>query len=170
MLLAIDAYYIDNSAKTVGILFDNWLDALPSEIVVAYKDNVEPYQSGQFYQRELPCIIELLEQIDLSTLSVIIVDGYVHLDNEGKIGLGGYLYQYLNQQIPVIGVAKKSFSDNTNYVVEILRGVSKQPLYVTAIGLPLEDAAEHIQRMHGQHRMPTLLTLLDQQTKLFKFE
>lgn len=170
MLLAIDAYYIENSAKTVGVLFENWQDSLPSQIVIAYKHDVEPYQAGQFYQRELPCIVDLLEQVDLSTLSAVIIDGYVYLDNEGKIGLGGYLYQHLKQQIPVIGVAKKPFHDNTKNVAEVLRGKSKQPLYVTAAGLSLTDAAEHIRTMHGQHRMPTLLTLMDQQTKLFKFE
>lgn len=170
MLLAIDAYYIDNSAKTVGVLFENWQDAAPWQILTAYKDDVEPYQSGQFYQRELPCIIELLKQVDLSTLDAIIIDGYVYLDNEGKIGLGGYLYNHLEQKIPVIGVAKKPFHNNTDYVAEVLRGKSKQPLYVTAAGLPLADAAESIRTMHGPHRMPTLLTVLDQQTKLFKFE
>lgn len=170
MLLAIDVYYIENSAKAVGVLFENWQDASPTDIIVAYKQDVAPYQPGQFYQRELPCITELLKQVDLSTLSAIIVDGYVYLDNAGKIGLGGYLYHSLQQQLPVIGVAKQAFNGNTKYVAEVFRGDSKKPLYVTAIGMPLPDVAENIHLMHGKHRMPTLLTLLDQQTKLFKLE
>lgn len=170
MLLAIDVYYIENSAKAVGVLFNDWQDASPSDILVAYKHDVAPYQAGQFYQRELPCIIELLKQVDLSTLSAIIVDGYVYLDNDGKIGLGGYLYQHLEQQVPVIGVAKQAFNGNTKYVAEVLRGDSQKPLYVTAVGLPLQDCAEDVRRMHGKYRMPTLLTLLDQQTKIFKQE
>lgn len=170
MLLAIDVYYIDNSAKTVGVLFDNWQADSPAEILVAYKHDVAPYQSGEFYKRELPCITELLKQVDLSTLSAIIVDGYVCLDNQGKSGLGDYLYQYIDRQVPVIGVAKKAFNENTKYVAEVFRGKSSKPLYVTAVGLPLERVAEAVGTMHGKHRMPTLLTLMDQQTKIFKLE
>jgi len=169
MLLAIDVYYIDSSAKIVGFLFSNWEDDKPAHIYIAYKNEIMPYKSGVFYQRELPCILALLEQIDITTLDAIIVDGYVHLD-KGKMGLGGYLYQSLPQRIPIIGVAKKPFFNNTTYVAEVLRGKSKHPLYVTAIDIPLCNAACHIQSMHGKNRMPTLLSLLDQETKKFSIK
>lgn len=171
MILAIDVYYIENRAKTVGILFEDWTVAKANinAIVTDYQENVAPYQSGQFYQRELPCIISLLAKIDLSKINTIVIDGYVYL-NEGKLGLGGHLYNELNQTIPIIGVAKKSFSGNSQYLVEVLRGESKHPLYVTAIGMQLETAAANIKLMAGKYRMPDILTFMDQQTKLFKSE
>lgn len=171
MILAIDVYYMENQAKTVGILFEHWTDTTSdiNAVITDYQDNVAPYQSGQFYRRELPCIMSLLNHIDLSTISSIIIDGYVHLA-EGQIGLGGYLYNALNNNIPIIGVAKKPFAGNSQYLIEVARGQSKHPLYVTAIGTPLEEAAANIKLMAGKYRMPDLLSFLDQQTKLFKSE
>ena len=61
-----------------------------------------------------------MAQVNLNAIDAIIVDGYVHL-NDGKLALGGHLYQTLDKKV-------------------------------------------------GKHRMPDLLTYLDQQTKLFKFE
>lgn len=171
MIVAIDVYYIEDRAKTVGILFENWTDSKSDikALVTDYQDNVAPYQSGQFYQRELPCIMSLLAKIDLSKITAIVIDGYVHLD-EGKFGLGGHLYNALDKTIPIIGVAKKPFSNNSQYLVEVMRGQSKHPLYVTAIGTLLETAATNIKLMAGKYRMPDLLSYLDQQTKLFKLE
>jgi len=34
-------------------------------------------------------------------------------------------------------------------------------LYVTAAGMRLQEAADRIQRMHGPHRIPTLLKRVD---------
>ncbi|OCG23745.1 hypothetical protein A9G11_05170 [Gilliamella sp. wkB108] len=171
MYIAIDVYYMGDRAKSVGILFENWSDSIADikEVITDYQDNVAPYQSGQFYQRELPCIIALLNKIDLTKITSIIIDGYVHL-NEGKLGLGGHLYNALNQTIPIIGVAKKPFLGNSQYLIEVMRGQSKHPLYVTAIGTQLETAAGNIKLMSGKYRMPDLLSFLDQQTKLFKSE
>ncbi|OCG09080.1 hypothetical protein A9G13_03225 [Gilliamella sp. wkB178] len=171
MYLAIDVYYMQDRAKTVGILFEHW-SASKAEItgiITDYQDNVAPYQSGQFYQRELPCIMALLNKIDLSNISAIIIDGYVHLQ-DGKLGLGGHLYNALKQTIPIIGVAKKPFLGNSQYLIEVLRGNSKHPLYVTAIGTQLDAAASNIKSMTGKYRFPDLLSFLDQQTKLFKSE
>jgi hypothetical protein len=41
---------------------------------------------------------------------MIILDGYVALDDHGKIELGGYLFEALEQKYPVIGIAKNGFS------------------------------------------------------------
>jgi len=104
----------------------------------------------------------------LAKISTIIVDSYVFLDDQNKLGLGGYLYQELNNKIPIIGVAKKSFHLNKKNVIEICRGKSKNPLYISSVGLDLELASNNILRMHGQYRMPTLLKLLDKETKKYK--
>jgi deoxyribonuclease V len=109
--------------------------------------------------------LDVLEQIDLATLQYIIVDGYVYLDDEKKLGLGGYLYDAIEQKVPVIGVAKNHFANNTKYVVEVLRGESQKPLYITAVGTDLEEAAKNVKNMHGTFRFPTLLKELDILTK-----
>lgn len=171
MILAIDVYYIDDKAKSVGIIFEQWDDSISAikALIIDYQDNINPYQSGQFFQRELPCILSLLSKIDLDAIATIVIDGYVYL-NDGNLGLGAHLYQALNQKIPIVGVAKKIFSGNRDYVMAVSRGKSKHPLYVTAIGTSVELAAENLQLMAGKYRMPDLLSYLDQQTKLFKHE
>ena len=70
MILAFDTYYYENKAKTICIEFCNWTDAkchkIHSEILV----NVEEYVAGEFYKRELPCILSLLEKIDLTNVQL----------------------------------------------------------------------------------------------------
>jgi deoxyribonuclease V len=166
MILATDVYYEDKKAKAVGVLFNDWKDEVPSQIIAKHIGNVENYESGNFYKRELPCLIQLLEDIDLKKINTIIVDGYVFLDDAKKHGLGYYLYEYLNKAIAVIGVAKKAFHNNSLYVVSLLRGTSKNPLYITAVGINLSLATECIKSMHGEFRIPTLLKFTDQQTRM----
>ena len=165
MKIAIDVYYYADKAKSVGGLFDNWADLNPTEIISAYSYNIPEYEPGSFYKRELPCILELLNQVDKSQLDVIVIDGYVYLNNDGKGGLGYYLYEQLNQQIPVIGVAKKSFYNNNKFVGEVLRGNSLNPLYITSIGIDLRDAVGNIKNMAGKYRIPNILKAVDQQTR-----
>lgn len=86
MILAVDVYYFSSQAKTVGVLFNQWQDKESTGTLLSYSENVSAYESSYFYKRELPCILKLLESVDLSTIDVIIVDGYVHLD-EMKKGL-----------------------------------------------------------------------------------
>lgn len=166
MIIAIDVHYREEFAKVVAIEFDRWTDTIPRLIHEMTIKKVEEYVSGEFYKRELPCILEILRKIDQSKLESIIVDGYVQLDDQGKAGLGMYLYQSLNQQIPVIGVAKKSFKDNLRHVIEVKRGNSKNPLYVTSVGTDLQHVADNVKNMAGKYRMPDLLKILDQKTKV----
>jgi deoxyribonuclease V len=84
---------------------------------------------------------------------------------KGKRGLGAYLYDALQQQIPIIGVAKTNFHTINEQKLELVRGKSTRPLYVTAAGIPLSHAAEHIKSMAGDHRMPMLLKELDVLTR-----
>ena len=161
MILAIDVYYFNDKAKVVGVLFENWGDEAPLDIITFYKNNIAEYESGAFYKRELPCIIELLEKIDVKTIKTIVVDSFAYLDDNKKLGLGGYLYQYLEEKIPIIGVAKTSFYNNKKYVKELYRGKSKKALYINTAGIDIAEATENIKKMHGNFRMPTLLKLLD---------
>jgi len=162
--LAIDVYYRDDHAKVVGLLFREWTDDVPLDIKSVTVDAVSPYEPGNFYKRELPCILALLALFDTATIDTLVVDGYVYLDDRGKPGLGAHLYKALDQKIAVVGVAKTSFHGNARHVVTVTRQ-SKNPLFVSAIGTRVEFASENVLRMHGPYRMPTLLKILDQETR-----
>lgn len=165
MIVAFDTYYYENSAKTVGIGFHNWTDnefaIIKSEII----EGVSDYEPGKFYKRELPCILSLLNKFEISGIMTIIVDGYTTIDNQGKNGLGGYLYESLDRKTPVVGVAKNRFKLNSKNAKEILRGNSSNPLFISALGIDLNLATEKIKSMHGDYRIPTILKMVDLQTK-----
>lgn len=165
MILAFDTYYYDGKAKTVCLEFEKWDESKDFKIHTEIIENVEEYIPGEFYRRELPCILSLLNQIDLAKVDVIIVDSFVYLDDDKKYGLGGYLYEKLNKEIPIIGVAKTNFASIEKDKVGIIRGDSQKPLFITAIGIDLEDAVEKVKSMAGEFRIPTLLKELDRLTK-----
>ena len=161
MILAFDTYYFDDNAKTVAVQFEHWTDAEPIQVFSETLTDIEPYESGSFYKRELPCILSLLKQIDLDAITTIVIDGFVVLDDHGALGLGGYLYEALDQKIPVIGVAKNNFAKIDQLKVPVLRGDSLKPLYITSKGMDLQQAAAYILQMHGDYRFPTLLKEVD---------
>lgn len=163
MKLAIDVYYYENKAQVAGVLFDNWESEEPIKVITTTFDNVAGYKAGRFYERELPCIMELLKLIDINSIDTIIVDGYVYLENMNSPGLGLHLYNILERKCHIIGVAKTYYHNNIG--VKVLRGKSKAPLYITSIGIEPKEAGKHIENMFGNYRMPKLLKLLDQKTK-----
>ena len=165
MILAFDTYYCDGKAKTVCLEFTEWNQSENFKIHTEIIENVEEYIPGEFYKRELPCIISLLNKIDLKNIEAIVVDGFVYLDDEKKHGLGGRLYEKLDNKIPIIGVAKTNFAAIEKHKRTLLRGDSKKPLYITAIGIELDDAFEKVGSMAGEFRFPTLLKELDRLTK-----
>jgi deoxyribonuclease V len=165
MILAFDTYYFDQKAKTICLEFAEWNEDKNFKIHSEIIDNVEEYIPGEFYKRELPCILSLLKQIDLSTIDVIVVDGFVYLNDENKYGLGAYLYEKLNGEIPIIGVAKTNFASIEKNKKALYRGDSKKPLYITSIGIDLDEAYKKVESMAGEFRFPTLLKELDRLTK-----
>jgi deoxyribonuclease V len=166
MICAFDTYYFDNQARTVCLRFKHWADAEAQQIDTEIIPVTEAYEPGQFYKRELPCIISLLKQIDLTPVPYIVVDGFAVLDDAGRPGLGAHLYNYLKQSIPVVGVAKTNYATLNELKRAVYRGDSQKPLYVTALGINLDLAADYIRQMHGPYRLPTLLKELDRLTKL----
>ena len=160
MILAVDVQYRNDYATAAGVLFPSWESDTPSDELVAESEQVAAYRPGQFYLRELPCILALLPRIH-NQPACFIIDGYISLGKEGKPGLGMHLWNALAGKIPVIGVAKSRYMD-TAEECELYRGRSKRPLYVTAVGISLDEAKEHIRGMHGVHRIPTMLKRVDQ--------
>ncbi len=158
MILTTDAAYRDDTATAVGILHPDWRSDEITRTIIKTIGRVAAYEPGQFYKRELPCILSLLDEIE-GGLDAIIVDGFVDLGREGKPGLGRHLFNAMGETgepVPVIGVAKSAFKETPDEG-QIFRGKSKTPLYVTSAGMPLAQAKSHIRAMHGANRIPTLL-------------
>ena len=118
---------------------------------------VLPYRPGEFYLRELPPIRAVLH--GLRGLSLLVVDGYADLDPGSTPGLG--VHAHAEFGIPVIGVAKTAFRTAT-HAVPVLRGTSVRPLFVTAAGMPRDEAADLVRHMAGQHRRPDVVRRADE--------
>ncbi len=164
MISAIDIHYKETYAKAVCVVF-NWADETPKHVYTAIITEVAPYVSGEFYKRELPCILKVLEQVQLDSLEAIIVDGHVFVHNDKKYGLGGYVWEALDKKVPIIGIAKKSFIHTEKVATPIKRGASESPLYVSCIGIDKETVLEKIKLFHGEYRMPTILKLVDSHSR-----
>lgn len=160
MIVAVDVHYSKNDAVAVGVLFQNWADAEVLKEVVVSISPIAEYQPGEFYRRELPCVMALLDQLKVEP-GYLIVDGHVYLDDSHKPGLGKHLYDALQGKVPVIGVAKRRFRDTPSDSA-IFRGKSNRALYVTAAGLDRTAAKGFILQMHGRYRLPTMLRRADQ--------
>lgn len=159
MILAVDVTYSGNTATAAGVLFDAWDSDEAAQTLVARIENIAVYVPGEFYLRELPCIAKLLEQVDMP-LDCIVIDGYVTLGATESPGLGWKLWEFLGRTTPVIGVAKSAFA-GTPEKTRLYRGGSARPLFITAAGMPLDQAKARIARMHGKHRIPDLMKAAD---------
>jgi deoxyribonuclease V len=169
----LDVHYVEGAAIAGCILFEAWTDAHPKDQLVASLGAVSPYRSGQFYLRELPALMAVLERVDV-VLETVIVDAYVWLGAE-RPGLGAHLHTALGGRIPVVGVAKTAWSpevvahqnpSNERRVVPVRRQGSTKPLYVTSVGRDVGLAAALVAQMHGEHRIPTLLKAVDRLARL----
>ena len=159
MILAADVQYGEDGAHAAAVLFAHWTDAAPQRTLLEHLPQVAEYIPGEFYRRDLPCLLRLIE-VAGEPLSAVIVDGYVTLGAEGRPGLGHKLWEALGGGVAVVGVAKTAFA-GTPAEAELCRGGSRSPLYVTAAGMPLAQAKANVAAMHGPHRLPTLLKQVD---------
>lgn len=157
-----DVYYYEGYAKACCIVFESG----PAERVISlYSELVRPirdYFPGKFYKRELPCILKVYEKVE-ENLDLLIIDGFVLLGKDEK-GLGGYLFESLDGKIPVIGVAKTFFRGSSNYM-EVYRGNSSKPLFVSSLGVDLDAAAAFIKNLKGDNRLPDILKRVDRLTR-----
>jgi deoxyribonuclease V len=157
-LACVDVDYREDSAVAECLVFAGWGDDKPSSKHAVTIDKVAPYEPGLFYQRELPCLLKVLREV-MAPLGTIVVDGYVWLGAD-RPGLGAYLYEALERRSAIVG--ERTLGDANNAVaVPVLRGTSRRPLFVTAAGIDASVAAQHVRSMHGPHRIPTLLGLVD---------
>jgi deoxyribonuclease V len=158
-IAAVDVGYLGSGALAAAVVFSRWEQAEADLICTSKIGKVAAYEPGRFYLRELPCILAVLQKLDRIP-DLVLVDGYVWLDESCRPGLGAHLYRALRPQCAVAGVAKACFYKGNN-VAEVTRGRSRNPLFITSVGIDIQEAAEGVRNMHGKHRIPTLLREAD---------
>jgi deoxyribonuclease V len=147
MKAVVDVHYRSDTAVAACVAFRGWQDGEPTRIVRATVAAAERYRAGRFFERELPSVLAVLVEAG-EEYEAIVIDGFVHLA------------EALGYSTVIIGVAKSPLHIADRFVA-IVRGRSVKPLFVSALGCPLDDAARAIGGMHGPHRIPTMLRLAD---------
>ena len=156
---AVDVYYAGASARAAVVTASDPTFAAVLGERTLFVPQVLPYRPGEFYLRELPPVRAVLGELDEEARpGLIVVDGYVDLDPDGRPGLGAYVHAEFG--VPVIGVAKSAFKPAT-HAIPVLRGASARPLFVTAAGMPRITAAELVGQMAGSYRIPDALRRAD---------
>jgi deoxyribonuclease V len=154
----VDVDYRERAVVAACVGFQGWAAPAPRlERVVVTPGAAPEYEPGAFYRRELGYLLSVLAALP-EPPELIVVDGFVWLGAE-RPGLGAHLHAALLGRSAVVGVAKRPYHGALGIPVQ--RGHSAQPLYVTAIGVPLDEAAAGVRAMHGPHRIPTLLKRVD---------
>ena len=154
---AVDVHYPATGGARAAMVMtaDRGFGRTLTERAVTLTD-VAPYEPGRFFVRELPAIRAVLSGV--TDLDLIVVDGYVDLDPHGRAGLGAHVHAEF--AVPVIGVAKTAFRAAT-HARQVRRGRALRPLYVTAAGIDVEQAAALVRDMAGAHRLPDALRRVD---------
>lgn len=155
LIACVDADYRTRGAVAAALWFRGWAAAATEREAVRSFAAVAEYEPGAFYRRELPCLLGVLALGPRP--DVVVVDGYVWLGGGGAPGLGARLQAEVGGV--VVGVAKTRFASAA--AVEVCRGASRSPLFVTAAGVEAEVAAGWVAAMHGPYRVPTLLKRVD---------
>lgn len=158
----LDVHYKGAGARTACVLIESWEAESPSSTYAQDIEAVEPYEPGNFYRRELPCLVSVLHLLP-SLPEIVVVDGYVWLSSVDRPGLGARLYEALGRGTPVVGIAKSAFArvESCAGVVRVLRGTSRNPLFITAVGIEPDVAAQCVRRMAGKHRIPEIARITD---------
>jgi deoxyribonuclease V len=157
-----DAHYDGPGAFAACVVAASWEADSPLEEYMLSIGHVEPYESGRFYRRELPCLVAVLGLLRGPPV-VVVIDGYVWLASPERPGLGAHLYEVLGRGSAVVGIAKTAFlgAVQSSVVKAVYRGRSLRPVYVTSVGVDLRVAATYVGRMAGEHRVPELMRRVD---------
>ncbi len=155
---AVDVHYPPDGGARAALVVTTAPDlATVTDERVVDLPSVAPYRPGAFYERELPALRAVLALAGRPQL--LVVDGYVDLDPAGRPGLGAHVYAEGLAAV-VVGVAKTLFHTAT-HAVPVLRGTATRPLYVTAAGMPVAQAAALVAAAAGAARLPDLLRRVD---------
>lgn len=157
LFVAADVHYLDEASSRAAMVAarDRRFSVITSSRTAIVPAGA-PYRPGEFYLRELPPLRAIISAA--GDLALIVVDGYVDLDPAGRPGLGARVFDEFG--VPVIGVAKTAFRTAT-HAAKVIRAQSSRPLYVTAAGMTVGDAADLVSGMAGQFRVPDALKRAD---------
>ncbi|MCB1176421.1 MAG: endonuclease V [Leptospiraceae bacterium] len=162
MYLSIDVGYKNDRALAIGLGFSE-ISSQKEDFLIQSETLINSeYIPGEFYKKELPPILDLLKK-NSHFLQLIFIDGYVWLGE--KKGLGAHLYDSLNPKIPVVGIAKTEFKFANSNSIQVFRKESKRPLFISSIGVELEEAGNLVRSMYGKYRIPELIKRTDRLTK-----
>lgn len=160
MIAILDAAYGKDASASACVTAAAWDSARALGEFTHVTGPAAAYEPGEFYKRELPMLMSVLGMLP-SKPDVIVIDGYVWLGVEDRKGLGAHLHEALGGASAVVGIAKTKFQGANYWAAQVKRGTGDSPLFVTAAGLSLEDAAAAVRRMHGEHRIPVLVAQVD---------
>src|SRR4051794_6658604 len=88
---AVDVYYPPSGGARAALLVAT--DPTFATVVderVAWLAHVAPYEPGSFFRRELPATRAVVDGVQ--DLGLLVVDGYVDLDPDGRPGLGAHVH------------------------------------------------------------------------------
>ena len=154
-----DVKYYEDYAVIGYVLFKDHKSDVAFKTGQFRHEKIEPYIPGEFYKRELPCLLTAIKQIE-ENINLVFIDANVWL-GDNLMGLGCYLYEALEFKIPVIGISKTFFHNAEQKVLPVLRANSTKPLFVSSIGLDIKIASKIVLEMHGVFRLPTMVKLAD---------
>ncbi|MDB4955409.1 MAG: Endonuclease, partial [Myxococcales bacterium] len=159
MIACVDVDYRKSCVVAACVCFREFPDTVASgEHALRSTTPPHPYVSGSMYLRELPYLLEVLAPVRAG-LRVAVVDAYVWL-RDGSPGIGARLHETLGGEVAVVGIAKTGFYGASG-VAEVRRGTSESPVFVSAAGMALADAAAAVASMAGPHRLPTFVKRAD---------
>lgn len=176
MIVAFDTYYYGGFSYTVAGVFEHWQSEKVKYFVCSRRTGIDAeYKPGELYKRELPCIMQCLEKINVDNISSIVVDGFCWVvDDKGERvpGLGKRLQDAVLEKyehhISVIGIAKNPYHATIPNCKEVTRGGSAKPLYVTCTeDFFTEHYADEIKLMFGEYRMPEIIKSIDTKTRAY---
>ncbi|MEM9204012.1 MAG: endonuclease V [Actinomycetota bacterium] len=156
MIGVFDVGYSGDRATVGCVTLEAFGESEPLRQWVVSTECSEEYTPGAFYRRELQPLLVALQSSP--ELSVCVVDAFVDLGEDRTPGLGRILFEQTG--VPVIGVAKSRYP-GTPPDLEVLRGASRCPLFVSAAGLDDELARDSVRAMAGAGRIPSMLRLAD---------
>jgi deoxyribonuclease V len=156
VIAILDAAYAGEASVAACLTADDWTSTVPIAEFTHRAGRAEPHTPGEFHRREFPLIMSVLAMLP-ERPRMLVIEGYVWLDTDGRKGLGAHLFEALRGRTAIVGLATSCFADAEQWVEQVGRGDSENPLWVTAAGVTLSEAVSGVKRMHGPHRIPTLV-------------
>jgi len=167
--LIFDVFYNEETkvAKAAALEFNEFTDVVESNSYIDKSIITSEYIPGEFYKREMPAIMSLINNVITpeklkAEYDTIVIDGLYMLSRD-HMGLGARLRQHLLDigiDIEVIGIAKTHFHGCEEISTLVYRGLdSRKPLYVN--GSAQRDYEKLVKSMYGDFRIPRLVKQVD---------